>query len=46
MSRTLNGSWGQLSINVTFEEDIGSLLIYDEDVTSENVGEYTFDTEE
>ena len=46
MTRTRNGSWGQLFINVTYEEDIGRLLVYDSAITAENVGEYTFDTEE
>ena len=31
MARTQNGSWGQLQINVTNEEDQKSLLLFDDD---------------
>ena len=46
MTRTANGSWGMLSVNITYEEDEGSLLIYDTDVNATNVGNYTFDKDE
>ena len=46
MGRTANGSWGALAINVTYEEDIGSLLIYDTDVNSTNVETFSFDKDE
>ena len=46
MGRTANGSWGALSINITYEEDIGSLLVYDTDINSTNVDQYTFDKDE
>ena len=45
MSRTYNGSWGQLTINITDEEDIGSLLVFDEDITSDNYLEYNLTAE-
>ena len=46
MSRTANGSWGILNVNITNEEDMGSLLIYDTDVNATNVGNYNFDKDE
>ena len=35
MTRTVNGSWGQLRINVPLEEDHMKLLVFDDDITYE-----------
>ena len=46
MGRTANGSWGVLNVNVTYEIDYGSLLIYDTDVNSTNVADLSLNKDE
>ena len=35
MSRTANGSWGQVSIEVPYAEEQGSLLVFDDEMSGE-----------
>ena len=43
ISRTLNGSWGQVTVEVDEEEDIGKILIYDDDLPLDKAKDWDID---